>query len=141
MAKSKGKSPESFSPRQRKTLLTFAEALLPNNVGTPLPATEDNLILPVEDYLRKMGPTSLRGFGFLLNVIEYGALIFLPRFKTFSNLSEEQRIRYLEGWEKSRLSFRRFSLVAVKMLVTMVFLNDNEIRTALGYDTACIVET
>jgi len=140
MAKPRERTQESFSPRQKRTLLTFAETLFPNSVGAPLTPTESNLTLPVEDYLRKMGPGSVRNFGLLLNMLEYGALIFLPRFKTFSRLNEKQRTRYIRGWENSRLSFRRFSLTAIKLLVCMIFLNAPEVRTALGYDTACIVE-
>jgi len=129
-----------FSPRQREILLAIAETLMPSKIGTPFEATEDNLIIPAEDMLRGIGGVSFRGFGTLLFLFEYAAFLFLPRFKPFTRLSPDEKERYMQGWEVSRIPYRRLAMTALKFLVTFIVLSDKKIRASLGYDPNCLVE-
>jgi|GEM_PF-1759021 len=131
---------KGFSDRQREILTAFTETLLPPDVGTPLQPTEDNFLRPAERFLAAMGAESLRGFVMLILLFEYAALVFYPRFKTFTRLNPEQRERYMYGWENSRISLKRQVFIILKFFVSFVFLSNREIQASLGYDPECLVE-
>ena len=128
-----------FSPRQREIFLALAEALMPSNVGTPFNATESNLILPTEEMLKTIGVAGIKGFGMFFMLFEYGAFVFLPRFKPFTRLNAEQKERYLAGWENSRILYRRLIMMSLKFIVSWILLSDKKIRASLGYDPNCLV--
>ena len=131
---------EKFSPRQREILINITDTILPPEVGTPFRATEDNLIIPAEDFLRGLGSNTVRGFGLLLYFFEYAAIFFYPFFRKFTKLSYEHRVRYLEGWEKSRIGLRLQIFTLLKFIPCLCMLSDKDIRAALGYDPGCLVE-
>jgi len=140
MAFRKRRSAKGFSARQKEILKAVAETLLPPAVGTPLQITEDSLVHPMEGFLGAMGAGTLIGYGTLLLFFEYAAVFIYPKFKPFTQLDPEDRERYMSGWESSRISYRCFIFSMLKFLVCFALLNDKDNRTALGYDTGCLVE-
>ena len=129
-----------FSPRRRRILLAFAETLLPPDVGIPFTPDQKNMVKPTEKFLESFGKAGFRAIGSLLLLFDLAALIFLPRFKTFTKLSPSDREKYMEGWEKSRIKYRRMMFILLKAFTCMVLLSDREVKAQIGYDLECLVE-
>lgn len=125
---------------QRHILITLAETMLPPNVGFPIAPDVTNLVIPIEKLLSPLRKRGMKSFGFLLYLFEWSALLFLPRFRPFTKLSPSDREKYLIGWEKSRIKYRRWLMLALKALVCLVFFSDAGVKAAVGYDPECLVE-
>lgn len=129
-----------LNPRQRHILQTLAETMLPPNVGFPIAPDTTNLVIPIEKLLSPLRERGMKSFGLLLYLFEWAALVFLPRFKPFTKLSPTDREKYLIGWEKSRIKYRRWLMLTLKALVCLVFFSDPNVKAAVGYDPECLVE-
>ncbi len=132
--------PLRFSDKQREILKAIAETLMPSNVGFPIKAGDDNLVVPMEETLGVGGQRVIDGFGILLYVLEWAALIFIPRLKPFTRLNPVDKEKYLRGWQESRIKYRRLLMLSVKAFVCMIFFSDPAVKAAVGYDTDCIEE-
>lgn len=89
--------------RQRRTLATLADTLLPSiGQGDP-PGGE--VVPEALEALLEGSPEASAELGIALDLLEMGALPLHGR--RFSSLGERSRQRYIEGWMRSRLAFRR----------------------------------
>jgi hypothetical protein len=73
----------------------------------------------------------------MMKILQYSPLFSL-KFSTFTKMSLDQRIAYLQAWDESRLYFRRAIILALKALVCMAFYGDPKVEEILGYSAGCV---
>ncbi len=59
-------------------------------------------------------------------------------FKRFSKMTNAQQIKYMEGWECSRLYIKRMGFIGIKALFMIYFYNDPIIWEKIGYKEECL---
>lgn len=85
----------------------------------------------LDDLLASMDPADVKQLAIGVSLLEHGAL---PRYRRrFSALGPEDRERYLLGWKRSRIAFRRLLYRAVHNLVTNLYYADPRAWDAIGY--------
>jgi len=125
-----------LSPRLRKVLEDLAERMVPSG-GPDYPGSRDvNLPDRIIGIARGI-PRGVTGLKALLWIWELMPLFFF-KFRTFSRLSPEAQINFLEQWEKSRIFVRRAALTALKALFTAPFYSDPHVQKKIGYAEDCL---
>lgn len=96
--------------------------------------------IPGMDLAQKIDATlsgvskSLAGeFKLLLLVFEYGAPLLGLCLKTFTRMNPEEKDRYLAGWERSQLAFKRMGFQALKRSALGAFYGSEESWPGIGY--------
>lgn len=95
----------------------------------------EKLDLFVDEVDRFISPASktLRfGLVMMLFAIRFSPLLYL-RFKTFEEMTVEERIHHLERLEKSNVKQLPLLVVAFKTILTMLFYEDPEEGKVFGY--------
>lgn len=116
-----------LSSPERTLLETAANAFFPEGGPIPLSGSEANVVDYFDDYVNRAQPAQQLLMRLLFAFIELGPLVFGPRFRPFSRLSPEDRIRFLDGARESRIYFRRVSFVSLRALMTMAYLSHPEV--------------
>lgn len=75
-------------------------------------------------------------FKAILYLIEYAVPPIAWKFRRFSKLPLEQRLRYLETWENSRIPLKRIVFKLVKAACLCQIMCDHKILVDLGYGKA-----
>jgi choline dehydrogenase-like flavoprotein len=100
----------------------------------PLPAAES--VVPVTDsfarYAATLEPRTLRRIRLVLRAFEW-----LPFPWRFSRSTPEARERFLIDMERSRLSWHRDLLLAMKILAGIHYARDRRVRLAVGSEERC----
>lgn len=85
----------------------------------------------LDDLLASMDPADVKQLAIGVSLIEHGAIARHGR--RFSSLGPEARERYLLGWKRSRLAFRRLLYRALRNLVTNLYYADERTWDTIGY--------
>ena len=72
-------------------------------------------------------------FKLLLLVFEYGAPLLGLTLKRFTRMSPEGKDRYLSGWERSMIAFKRMGFQAMKRMALAAFYGSNLSWPGIGY--------
>lgn len=117
----------------RRILRSMAEVLLPRNETLHVEC-EDEIVNYIDNYVLYLPP--LFKFAFPLGVWAFQiAAIFLCGMP-FTWLSRERKDKYLEGWARSMLWWRRDLLKGIKGLMMMGFFEHPEVMRLINYDQA-----
>jgi len=121
-----------FTGKKGAILAAVMNAIIPRG-GAYGPGAADYDLLPRADaYVRAFNPLVRLGFPILLLYIEYGSLV---RTGTrFTRMGDDEAIAYLEGFEESRLYFRRTIALMFKMITMLAFYDIDENAALIGYD-------
>jgi len=115
----------------------IAEALFP--AGTPF-----NVDVKKTDFVRRMEKTlkimpsresSLMKVG--LTILEYMPRYFSFHFKKLSELSIEERKKYLLGWEESTISLKRIAFKGMKQIICLVYGSLPEVKKEIAFAYPC----
>ena len=117
-------------------LSAAAETFFPATPGLPVDGLSAGLPEWVDRYLAAL-PTRQRGLlRALFLLFEQATLVFPARgvgaFRRFSAMSSEQRLAYLEGWERSRLHPRRLALTALRAVLVLGYVSNEQNLARLG---------
>lgn len=124
-------------PPYHRSALAIAEALFP-------PGRPFNVDVKKTDFLRRMEKTlkimpsresSLMKIG--LSLLEYIPLYFSFHFKKLSELSVEERRRYLLGWEESTISLKRTAFKGMKQIICLVYGSLPEVKAEIAFAYPC----
>ncbi len=118
-----------LSQSEYRILKTIVRQILPGASeiqGLDLAQRIDSALAPAS---RKFGQDLKR----LLFVFEYGAPLLGFTLKQFTQMSPEEKDRYLSGWERSHLSFKRMGFQALKRLALAAFYGSDESWNVIGY--------
>ncbi len=118
----------------RRILEVFLETVLPE-----IPGSDNNLIRrktleDLDGFLVGMTPILRFLYNLGVYLIQFGSIIFGHSFLPFTWMSKESRIRYIEKWEKSRLSQRRNIILAYRSTAMLAFYSQTEVLNYLHYD-------
>jgi hypothetical protein len=117
----------SLSPKEYAVARAAAEALL---AGVPVdPAA---IALAIDRELAAVGEPIRSDLRNVLRLLEHFTILGFHR-STFTELRPEQRLRYLEGWAKSRLSLRRAAFQALRGFVQYFAYIRPETRDLTGF--------
>lgn len=92
----------------------------------------DAFVDDVDGYISPASKTLRFGFLFMLFAMKWSPFLF-GRFKTFDELSVDDRIAHLERLERSNVQQLALLVVAHKTVLTMVFYEDEGEQRAFGY--------
>jgi len=99
-------------------------------------ASEKNtldLAAKIDSLLAGLGEDFSKRYRSLLTVFEYGAPLLGPVFKRFTQMSSEEKDRYLSGWERSSLAFKRMGFQALKRTALSAYYGSPESWPSIGY--------
>lgn len=92
----------------------------------------DAFVDDVDGFISPASKTLRFGLIAMLFVIRWSPLFF-GRFRTFDELSVEDRLHHLERLERSKVKQLPLLVVAYKTVLTMIFYEDEGEQRALGY--------
>ena len=111
----------------------IGEALLPGGGEIPLSSAEARVPEFVDNYVA-MAPTLTRRLMFMLFfLMEHATYLFAFTTHRLSDLDVDARIRYLDGWEKSRLYMRRLAFTSLRAIYGMAYLGCPDVEKAMGF--------
>ncbi len=115
----------------RPVLRALAEAMFSPD-GEVEPERLDAFVDDVDGFISPASKTLRFGLLVMLFAIRWSPLLFL-RFKTFDELSVDDRVHHLERLEKSKVKQLPLLVVAYKTVLTMIFYEDEQEQRAIGY--------
>jgi len=92
-----------------------------------------DLAQKIDTTLAKVSESLAREFKLLLLVFEYGAPLLGLSLKTFTRMSPSEKDRYLSGWERSKLPFKRMGFQAIKRSTLGAYYGSEESWPGIGY--------
>ena len=126
-----------LNEREHGTLRAINDVLYPPGGAIPYGANEVGACEYVDDYLYNMKPKQQRMIRLLLLFLEWAPIVLLRATRRFSRLALDERRRFLEGLENSRLYFLRIVLISIRTIVGMAFLADERVLASIGYFAEC----
>ncbi len=118
--------------RPQALITAVADAFFPPAGPIPLSGSDAGILGYFERYLDRTEPLQRTMIRLLVAFIELGPLAFGPRRVPFTRLTQEERIRSLEGMFASRIYFRRVAFTSIRALMTMAYLANEEVARATG---------
>ena len=95
----------------------------------------DAFVEDVDSFISPASKTLRFGLVLMLSVIRWSPLLFF-RFKTFDEMSVDDRVQHLERLEHSKVKQLPLLVVAYKTILTMIFYEEEEEQRAIGYPGA-----
>ena len=127
----------TFSPRDRATILAFAEVLLPGGGGLPS-ARDVDVAGTMERYIRNMDPRQAGRLTWLIR--GFSALPAVSgRFRRFRHLQPSGRERFLRRLASGG-GYRRQAYAALKQFVVTAWASSPEVSAAMGFDGSCLAD-
>ena len=112
-------------------LRALAEAMFSPD-GEVEPERLDTFVEDVDGFISPASKTLRFGLLLMLAAVKWSPLLFF-RFKTFDELSVDDRVHHLERLEKSKVKQLPLLVVAYKTVLTMIFYEDEQEQRAIGY--------
>ena len=110
----------------------MAEALFTNDA--PLSAKRlDDFVIEIDKFISPASKTLRWGLMRLLELLNLVPIFLIGKFSLYENLSLEDRLKVLQRLERSQFPPFLLSFVAYKTLLSIVYFEDEEELTRLGY--------
>ncbi len=122
-----------LTEHEYRTLAALTRALFPRGGAFAYGAADADLERAFDGFLAgepEWNRTDLKRALFLL---EYGPVIFERRLRTFSHLSEAERLAHFQRWAESGSLVRRQVALAFRKFLTLVFYDSPAAWPAIGY--------
>lgn len=116
-----------LSPKEFAVLRAAAESILAG-----VPVEPGSVAVEIDRELALVGDPILTDMKTVLGLLEHLTLLG-GRFRRFSALDPEARLKYLDGWATSRFNLRRAAFHAVRTLVQFYGWARPETRPLTGY--------
>lgn len=124
-------------PKEYEILRAMAEAMIPHGGAFEPGADDVGVAEQIDGLLRYLQPDFRFGLRMLLRFLQISP-VFSMKFTTFTRMSLEDRIAYIQKWEDGRFYPRRTIILLLKALVCLVFYSDPRVEASLGYSTGCV---
>lgn len=123
-----------LSQVQKKVLEVFADALIPRSEKIPYSPSDLKIAEKIEqNTLAHASPNVAFAFRFILNYLQYRALLFRGRFQSFTRMSEARRQAYLASLYHSPLLYRRMFFRFIEANVVSNYYAQPEVSRCIGY--------
>lgn len=126
-----------LTDKEYKIVRALSDALIPRGGAFPLGAEDLNAAEKVDEFLGYLRPDIRMEIKVMMKILNYSPLFSL-KLRTFTRMSLDERIAYIQAWEESRFYSRRAILLALKALVCMAFYADPKVEEILGYSVGCV---
>ncbi|MBX3223578.1 MAG: hypothetical protein KF795_23905 [Labilithrix sp.] len=121
----------TLNARHRPVLRALAEAMFSPD-GEVVPERLDAFVDDVDGFISPASKTLRFGLVLMLFAIRWSPLLFF-RFRTFEELTVDERVHHLERLERSKVKQLPLLVVAYKTVLTMIFYEDETEQRAIGY--------
>jgi hypothetical protein len=122
-----------LSQSEAQTLSQFAQRVLPPGGDIPLSAEETQVVNKIDNALSVEDKDTQKQFTAALFIFEFAPLLSL-HFSRFSNLSEENQIKVMNGWMRSRWDIKRNIFNALKDLCMFMYYTTPSVWQYMGYE-------
>ncbi|GMV40117.1 MAG: hypothetical protein AMXMBFR64_18330 [Myxococcales bacterium] len=116
-----------------RTLTALAHVVLPDGGAFPEGASTIDMARLFDGYLADEPEQNQSDLAMALHLLEFGPVLYDLRFRTFSNLTPEERLTHFEGWMTSDSLTRRKVAVAFRKFLYLVFYDQPAVWPRLGY--------
>lgn len=116
-----------LSDNERAILGAAADAFFPPDGPIPLSGCDASVVEYFDRYVAGAAARQQLLMRLLFWFIQLSPLLFGPRRGRFTRLSQDDRIRFLDGARDSRIYFRRVSFVSLRAVMTMAYLSNPEV--------------
>ena len=121
-----------LTAKERELLQRFAEAYVPTEGTSLKPLSEVPVVDNIEHAFSLMDADVLEQVRIGLKLFDYGSIVIGLHFARFVHLSVEQRVDYIQKWERGRAIQRGISTV-LKKLMCYGYWQDIDAGRAIGY--------
>jgi hypothetical protein len=122
---------------EQALVAAVADALFPPGGPIPLSGTEADILPYFDGYVRRSLPRQRLLMRLLLIFTEYSPLLFGPKRRRFTRLSQGERLDYLERCSVSNVYFRRIAFLSFRTLMTMAYMAHPEVERAMRICADC----
>ena len=129
--------PRTLSKRRYRTLVAFAEALIPP--GGEIPQSASDVAVPerVDVAVGRFDPVVRKRFSRLISLWEVLPL-FSRSLRPFSRLSPAGRVAFTERAARSRSAIRRQTFTFLKLVCFNTWASTPPVEEALGFTYSCV---
>ena len=125
-------SDSALSGRERALVATVADTFFAPGGPIPLSGCEAGAVDYFAAYIRRCPRHQQILIRLLILSTELGPLLFGPRPRRFTRLSQAQRTQFFEGAFTSRLYFRRLSFISFRAIMTMAYLANPQVAQCMN---------
>ncbi len=128
--------PAGFKVLGRKSytvVCTIGEALLPEGGDIPFSAKQARVPEFIEEYMSGVPALTRRLIKMLFFLMEHATYLFAFTTQRLSKLDVEKRIKYLDGWERSRFYARRLAFTSLRAIYGMAYIGNPDVEKAMGF--------
>jgi len=118
-----------LTEKEYRVLKGAVERIVPETERPP----NLDLALKIDQVLAICRKELTRDLKLLLFLLEYGTPILGFKFKRFTQMSPEEKDRYLSSWERSAFPFKRTGFQALKRSALAAFYGSEESWSGIGY--------
>ena len=123
---------ETLTAAERALVSAVASTFFPPSGPIAISGIEAGVPDYFAGYLRRSGTRQAVLIRLLLAFTELSPLMFGPCRRRFTQLSHDQRVRFLDTVRTSRIYFRRVSFVSFRAMMTMAYLANDEVARQIG---------
>jgi len=122
---------------ETQVLTAAGETVLPRGGAFPegYADARERCLADLKRFLGAQAPLEIAGSRLMLRALDLMPLCLL-RFRRFHKMTQEERVAYFEGLERSRISPLRLMAIAVKLYVVMPFFNISEPEATMAENNA-----
>ncbi len=121
-----------IKPHTAAFIVAAGDTLFPADAAIPVSGRDADVLGYMDKWFDKLPKQQRNLMKLLFLALEQAPLIFAFKLSRFSALDHEARIKYLEGWEGSRIYLRRSLLIALRTVFSLAFLDHPDVHEALG---------
>ena len=119
---------------EQELVCAVADTFFPPAGPIPVSGTEAGLLEYFDAYVRNSDRLQATLIHLLLTFTDMSPLLFGPRFARFSNLSDDDKLTFLQGAFTSNIYFRRISFVSIRAVMTMAYLSNDAVAKVMEMD-------
>ena len=127
--------PTRLSRREQAILEAAGNAFCPPGGPIPLSGSEAGVVHYFDAYLGRSSRRQIVLMRLLFAFTELSPLVFGPRHRRFTRLSQDDKIEHLRQASLSRVYLRRVSFVSLRALMTMAYLANDEVARSMRMTT------
>ncbi len=127
-----------FDQKTYNIVRAIADTIIPPGGAFDVDPKAVDPVLLLDNYIDSLSTLQLKAIRAIISTIEYAPMV--TRLRRFTKMSPGQRLRYLQGWENSRIFSKRNIFLLLKMLIMMSYYSDDAVAEAIQYHPECLIK-
>lgn len=125
-----------LSKHEQKIFLSIAESIIPEDGPFHDSGNNPEIVKKIDSFLSKFNKSNQFGIRLMLWFFELLPLFY--KFRPFTMLSLNTRIKICKKSDGSKFYFRRGPMLIFKLLIMMFFYEQEHIENFIGYKNECL---